>query len=71
MPPETAGFMASHMAGGRHVFIDGAVHYPYLTHDERFSPLVLGFIGSVDRERSHKARSLSEERHVEVTPVTP
>lgn len=66
--PETAGFMASHLTEGRHVLIDGAGHYPYLTHHERFAPLVLEFIGSVDRQHRHKAGRSREEHHVAVAP---
>ncbi len=39
--PDTAQVIASHVQRGRCKIITGAGHYPYLTHDDAFTPLVL------------------------------
>ncbi|MCY1042397.1 amino acid adenylation domain-containing protein [Corallococcus sp. bb12-1] len=50
--PEMSRIIASTVPRGRLVTIDGAGHYPYLTHDDAFSPRVLEHLREVDKASS-------------------
>lgn len=50
--PDTAQVIASHVQRGRCKIITGAGHYPYLTHDDAFTPLVLQHMGAAERAPS-------------------
>jgi pimeloyl-ACP methyl ester carboxylesterase len=46
--PKTAAFIAGRIRDGEHAMIEGAGHYPYLTHEREFNPMVLEFLRAVD-----------------------